>query len=376
MSTEKRIGIMSMQRVCNYGSFLQAYGLKKIIESFGYSVVFIDYKTGRPVDFKKNKMAYYKLCLRQKTINIASSIYPLLPFLSKEQKYTLAFQHMYKKHFLPKLGIKKYSYHVPVDTLIIGSDEVFNCLQSNPTVGYSTELFGYNHVSNRLISYAASFGNTTYEELVSNGKEEEISNLFSNFNAISVRDENSASVVSRLIGSTPDINIDPVLAYDFSNEEIPNIKESDYIVIYAYRNRLSNEEKKAIQDFAKKEKKTLVCIGGYQDFCDKHILGSPFEILGYIKNADYVITDTFHGTIFSIINHRQFVSFVRNGHGQIYGNYEKLTDLLKRLNLETRVALDTHNFEEKLLKPIDYTKVDEIILSERQKTLNFLKENI
>lgn len=372
-----KIGIMSMQRVANYGSFLQAYGLKKIIESQGHSVVFVDYKVGRPVNYAKDKRQYYKGIVREKLMDIASECIGLLFFASEEQKYSMQFKKVYKKSFLPLLGVSnRKTYHESVDTLVIGSDEVFNCLQSNPIVGFSPELFGYNNRANKLISYAASFGNTTLDGLNEVNKANIISKLLRKFDSISVRDQNSFEIVSSLLGKKASINLDPVLMYDFSNEIITPKTTEKYIVVYAYRNRLSDSEKIAIKNFAKKENMKIIGIGGYQDFCDECFQGSPFEVLGYIKKADYVITDTFHGTIFSVINERKFVTFIRKGHGKKYGNYEKLMDLLQRLGLADRAIFTPDSIEEKIYANIDYATVNEFINKQREETKAYLRESL
>lgn len=372
-----KIGIMSMQRVANYGSFLQAYGLKRLIESQGHSVVFVDYKVGRPVNYAKDIKTYYKSVIREKIMDIASEYIDFLFFASEEQKYSMQFKKVYKKRFLPLLGVSnRRVYHEKVETLVIGSDEVFNCLQNNPIVGFSPELFGYNSRAKKIISYAASFGNTTFDGLNEVNKTDIISKLLKRFESISVRDQNSFEIVSSLSGKKASINLDPVLIYDFSNEIIiPQITEK-YIVVYAYRNRLSDREKIAIKNFAKKENKKIIGIGGYQDFCDECFQGSPFEVLGYIKNADYVITDTFHGTIFSIINERKFVTFIRKGHGKKYGNYEKLMDLLQRLGLENRAIFNSDSIEEKIYSDIDYATVNEFINKQREETKTYLKKSL
>jgi len=372
-----RIGIMSMQRVANYGSFLQAYGLKKLIESQGHSVIFVDYKVGKPVNYVKDMKGYFKSIVREKIMDLASEWIDFLFFASEEQKYSMRFKKIYKKNFLPLLGISnKKTYHENVDTLVIGSDEVFNCLQSNPIVGFSPELFGYNNRANKLISYAASFGNTTLEGLNESNKASIISKLLKGFDSISVRDQNSFEIIKKLSGKIPSINLDPVLMYDFSNDIVVPQTPKKYIVVYAYRNRLSDSEKTAIQSFAKKERLKIIGIGGYQGFCDECFQGSPFEVLGYIKNAEFVITDTFHGTIFSVINERKFVTFIRKGHGNKYGNYEKLMDLLCRLGLEERAIFTPDSIEKNIYSDIDYETVNAIIYKQREEAKEFLKRSL
>ena len=92
--------------------------------------------------------------------------------------------------------------------------------------------------------------------------------------------------------------------------------------------------------------------------------------------AEYIITDTFHGSVFSIINHKKFVTLVRKSSGNSYGNEEKLTDLLKTLDLNKRMVYDVDDLENIIYENIDYKSVDKILKFEREKTKKYLKENI
>jgi hypothetical protein len=294
---------------------------------------------------------------------------------------------MYKKHaeFLgkfeewnfPLLGIDETrNYRPKLDVLLIGSDEVFNCLQSNPEVGYSRELFGKDNNADRLITYAASFGNTNVMRLKKYGVADEVEKLLEGFDAISVRDDNSGMVVSELTGIEPVYNLDPVLISDYSDEVKDSVPIKDYIIVYGYPGRITEQESRIIRDFASKRGKRLICIQGIQSFCDEYVNGTPFEILSYFKNADCIITDTFHGTIFSVINHKPFVSMVRKTVGESYGNEEKMTDLLTRLGLRDRILTDMGQLETLMGQQIDYNSVDCIRDKERARTLDYLKKNI
>ena len=213
------------------------------------------------------------------------------------------FCHTFQNEWLPILGVTDERVYSPkLDVLVIGSDEVFNCTQSNLDVGYSPQLFGYENSAEKLITYAASFGSTTIEKLDKYGKTTEISNLLKEFDAISVRDKNSHDIIKTLTAIDPIDSIDPVLLYDFSNE-VDNIDVdlSNYIVVYAYSERINKIEAEAIQAFAHSKGKKTLSIGVKQSFTDLYVNVDPFTLLAYIKNADYVITDTFHGTVFSIM---------------------------------------------------------------------------
>ena len=96
----------------------------------------------------------------------------------------------------------------------------------------------------------------------------------------------------------------------------------------------------------------------------------------YFRNAEEVITDTFHGSIFSVITHRPFTTLIRKSVGNSYGNEEKLSDLLKRLGLANRMTTkieDTENINE---KAIDYAKVDEQLKAHREVAKEYLRKNL
>ena len=365
----KKVGILSMQRIKNYGSFLQAYALKRIIESLDYEVEFVDYHIEDTI---------IKDGLKEK-----GKISKGLDALKGDAKLIHKIQYIkHKKNFnkiFKLLDLKEEgNYNPKLDTLVIGSDEVFNLIQSNKNVGYSLELLGKDNKANKVITYAASFGNTSLEKIYKYNKEKEISDLLKDINSISVRDENSYKIINKLIKVKPVINLDPVLIYDYLNSNlIPTIEiKEKYMIIYAYNGRISKEEASYIKKLAKENKLKVYSIGGAQACADTFIDCSPFEVLAYFKNAQYIITDTFHGSIFSIINQKNFVTLVRKSKDNSYGNEEKLTYLLNSLKLEDRIVYDYKDIKKILEKDIDYINVGKIIQEERIKAIEYLKENI
>ncbi len=355
-----KVGIMSMHRIKNYGSFLQAYGLKKTIESLGHEVVFIDYKVEPPIVPYKDRSRIYK------------SVRNLYHKIKKDIFKGKKLYYLYDDKYLPMLGVsKKKNYRDKVDILVIGSDEVFNCLQSNISVGYSRELFGKDNNADKVISYAASFGYTTLDGLKKYGIDKEIGKMLSQFSSISVRDNNSFEIVKELIEKEPVLNVDPVIISNF-DERVPEQNElKDYILIYAYNNRINKEDEiLAIKEFAKKYNKKLVSVGVHQNWTDIKLEADPFELLYYVKNADYVITDTFHGSIFSIKYNIPFATIIRKS------NKQKLSDLLQRFSVADREVKDVAKLEEVLLNPINFSKVNNIIEIETDKSISYLKENL
>lgn len=374
-----KVGVISMQRVCNKGSFLQAYGLKKMIESLGHEVEFIDYKVGKSLlNSTADRREYKILKIRNTFLSLFVKNKFLRVFLPESYKNVVSVRDEYRKFIAKHLGVTdKMRYRSNVDVLVIGSDEVFNCTQINPEVGFSPEIFGANNNAKKVLSYAASFGNTTYKKLVDFCKVEELKKYFNAFDSISVRDRNSFTVVEKLIGKKPEINFDPVLMYNI----MPTIEDEqirkDYIIVYAYRSRITQEEASEIKAFAKCVGKKLISVSGEMDFCDEHLSLNPFECLSLYRYADYVITDTFHGTIFSIINRIKFVTLIRESKGSSYGNQEKLQDLLDRLSLQNRsYSNGKDNLYDCVTQEIDYDSVFNVIEEERKRTMDYLKNKI
>lgn len=350
-----------MQRIINYGSFLQAYGLKKTIESIDKSnkVEFIDYKFEKSIIKKTNKdTLFYKIISHYN-----------VPLYLNNKKYHNVLSKKYKE-FLKMINISEKNYNKNIDTLVIGSDEVFNCLQPYP-VGYSRNLFGYEYEKKKVISYAACFGHTSLPALKEYKIDKEIGKMLKKFNAISVRDENSYKIVKELTGKNPELNLDPVLISNYDEELKENaINEKNYILIYVYPNRLNKKEQKYIKKFVKKYNKKIISIGSYQKIADKSIIANPFEVLNYFKNADYVITDTFHGTVFSIKMNTKFCTIIRKS------NYNKLSFLLQKLKQEDRMVKELDDIEKLYNKEIDFKESNKVIENETRKSIKYLKENI
>ncbi len=353
---KKKIGIMTMHRVINYGSFLQAFALKNILEELGHEVQFVDYKSEKSF-FEPNHITFVNKVVRN--INI---------FEYLRRKYiTQKFRYKYSAEYLKLLNVDIENYNPDIDALVIGSDEVFNCLQDYP-VGYSTELFGKNYENMDVISYAASFGHTTLEELKNYNLDLEIGEMLKKFKRISVRDKNSYQIIYSLTGREPFIHLDPVLISSFDKYLTNTVKLKNYIIVYAYPGRLTKNEEKFIKKFARKNGKKIVCLGLYQKIADHNLVVSPFEVLEYIKKADYVITDTFHGSIFSMKMQTKFCTIIRES------NKNKLQYLLEKMKHEKQIVSSLEDIEKIYNEEIDFTNSNAIMESEKINAIDYLKK--
>lgn len=347
-----------MQQITNYGSFLQAYGLKSILQNMGHDVEFINIVPGRQLpQYRISRLHKIKLLLNRLKVK-----HPL-----RQLRYTVNLHKRFNKEFKPELGVRAGNSDGKFDCVVIGSDEVFNIAQKT-WFGFSTQLFGEGLNADRVISYAGCFGATTTEILKETGIDEEVSALLKKMDAISVRDENSMKVVRDLTGSDPVLNVDPVIAYDFEKEiRLPETTE-DYLLVYTYPGRMRDQaEIKAISSFAREKGLKILAIANYFDWVDEVVTPHPFEVLGYFKKARYVVTDTFHGAVMSIKYNRQFAVLVRQM------NSNKLSFLLKQFGLSDRIVGSLSQLPVILETPIDFAPINKLIENERQRTGRYLE---
>ncbi len=359
-----KIAILSMQRVINYGSFLQAYSLKKILESNGHTVTFIDIKNkegntdySRP--YKKEGWMYY------------------IKWMYRRLFHTLAYcasferEHIFCTKLFYELGMQeRYNSgdNQEFDLCIIGSDEVFNCCQDAPWQG-SMHLFGEGINAKKIITYAASFGHTTIASLKVSGMLDSVRNNLNALDAISVRDKNSSEIIKDLTGKDSIKNVDPVFLSTYQQRIPEKVKHRNYILIYGYDGRICEEEIViTIKKFAKDHNKKTIALGMAQSWCDMTIVPDPFELLAYFRNADYIVTDTFHGTVFSIKYQKQFVTIVRSS------NKEKLVDLLETFGLCSRAVFDYTKIPDVLMNSYDKKAVRNLIQEKKDTALGYLGE--
>lgn len=369
-----------MQRIYNYGSSLQGYALRKLVgESTNDALVhYLDYTPGPPLvkspDIKRNggghlRRTFDKVSEYSKT---EARILDKIRFFNHKRHYA-------SKYF-PLIGISAAPRHeTNIDLQIIGSDEVFNCVQNNTNVGYTRDLFGHEAKAKKLISYAASFGNTTLEKIDAYKIRKELEEDFLKFDAISVRDINSQEIVGQLIGERPVIHLDPTLVYPLMQDSnIPGARQRrfKYIIAYGYSGRFSEVENHAIRQYANHIGAKVLAFGGLQSSADEFIDCDPFTLLAYFRDAEAVITDTFHGTIFAIINEVPFATIIRKSHGAGYGNSEKLGYLLSSMNLEGRALNDPSTLTELMQEAVDFSPVRVLREQQRARTLSYLRSAI
>lgn len=361
----KNIEILSMQQVDNYGSVLQAYSLKKIIEGLGNKVTFIGIKKG-----DNNNL---NLQCSQGDIDKNKDSWLRVQYNRIKYKFTGRKLKKIFSDFRTEVGLNSLNTTENFDVCVIGSDEVFNCLQKSKW-GFSSQLFGDIKSAKKVITYAASCGFTREEALTSDLKDS-IKKAMDNLSAISVRDNNTAKFVQKLTKKEVTYNLDPVAVGDFE-KELENIKvdsklPSKYCIVYSYSKRISNpEEINGILSYCQKNNLSLVAPFGEQSWIPSCKPLTPFELLKAFENAECIITDTFHGTLFGAKFGRRLAILIRQS------NQNKLDDLVKRLEIQEHVVTNISQLAKILDKPLNSKNIQKILQDERIHTLKYLQKNL
>ena len=211
---------------------------------------------------------------------------------------------------------------------------------------------------------------------MTNGEmQQRIREAFTRISAFSVRDSGTESFVEKLTEKPVQFHMDPVLIADF-DREINLVKNNVNIpdnlcIVYSYHNRIHDEmEIKEIKEFAKGHGLRLVTVGASQKWISDMLVLNPFEVLFVFSKAKFIITDTFHGTIFASKYNGRFATLLRKS------NNNKLSDLVKRLDIEDHVISTFSELENAYEKQSSKEHVNEIIEQERIRTINYLKENL
>jgi hypothetical protein len=285
------IGVLTFHRCINYGSYWQTRCLVEGLQRRGHHAVVLDHHSSR-VNYSEWKCA----------------LQPVLPTHVPQSDHAL-YRQKIKKFFSifetlplsPAFELDNPAEMGEYDLVIVGSDEVFNLC--HPWYGYCPLFYGDGLKASRLISYAASFGN--YQ--ASRGLDEDWANKLGNFDHISVRDENSRTIIKNALGFEAPIVLDPCLQFPVNWEPI-ELSQYNRPYVALYGHNFSDYFIREIRQWADSRKLPLISIGYRNDWADEQWLtADPNEFANFIAGSVAVVTNFFHGCVFSLINAKPFV---------------------------------------------------------------------
>lgn len=349
------IGVLTWHNHCNCGGNLQAYALKTVLNKLGYNVKFINY-----VGNKKNYFIIIKRMIRR----ILSYCLP---------HYTVWGFDLFQKKYLPETrAVKKTELsrlNKEFDTFICGSDQIWA-----PTLYDSAYFLDFVSVKKRKIAYAPSIGlNNIPDKLVSDYRL-----LLNKFNYIGVREENAKCLLENKCDIECCTVLDPTLLLgkeDYEVLEKKIIADEDYIFCYFLNqnNWYSNIIDRISKNYNCKlivyslDKRNANVADEWIDFI------YPELFLSYIHNAKAIVTDSYHGTIFSIIYCKPFINLLRFSEDDPICQNSRIYDLLKKVGLEKRaISVDNQEDGLEIFNELDYNEVEQNISYYRRESLEFL----
>ncbi len=341
-----KIGIITFYRVPNYGAMLQAYALQVFLQARGHEVVFI--KTS------------FSCARRYSSFRILSSRSLEGVRLKLQHNRDIAICDDFCQHFVEsgEFGKKDSDdLSVPCDAYVVGSDQMWNPAWCRPHL--QDVFLGFVPDSGKRISYAASFGVTVWPADSSG----EVGELLKRFDSISVREKSGIDLVHRLAGRKAEWLPDPTLLHSraFYDTLVPGVatKNEKFVFKYILPWKTSNIEPclNAIQGAL-----SVDCVKSHVVGMQEHVIPQlriakkmgVSEWVRAFKDAAFVITNSFHGTVFAIIYRKPFICMALAPNGVNSGMNERVVSLLERLGLEERLLVD---FSEERVRAICQSEI-------------------
>lgn len=360
-----KIGIITYHCSNNYGAQLQAYATCRFLRQRGYEAEILDCNT-------IGKGPIFRWAWHSPKAILGSIRNNLLSLVSEKKRQRL-FEH-FSHNMLPlskpchteqeiEEACKEYDY------IITGSDQVWHPMICE---GHTFFFLDLPIPNNRKIAYAPSFGVSEYSK-------EEVDRympLINDIGHLSVREESGRNLIKKYTGRDAKIVIDPTMLLtksDWDKITVP-AKYKRYLFYFTILDE-PNGTDELVRKIAHKKGLQIVRIGTVRDIVKKEFINArangPQHFLGLVRDADFVVTTSFHGTVFSILYHKQFLCVLNNN-----DRNSRMETLLGELGLTDRmvrnVDLEIINDSE----PINYRKVDDKLKELRRESIQFIEESI
>jgi hypothetical protein len=366
------VGILTLPLQNNYGGILQAYALISVLKQLGHNVWLIDFPHHKIPKWK------YPLVVTKRLVKKHILKKDTVIFLEAKQQYEDSeIRKFISQHIQPQTktisttaelrnAVKKYA----LNALLVGSDQVWR----EKYVGHHIKNYFLEFTSNtnvKRISYAASFGVDSWQ--YSNKLTKELEALARKFDAISVREESSLQLCSQFLKTSAHFHLDPTLLLPkhFYLQLIENKNKTTFggdLMVYILD--YSADKSMMVDQLGKTNNLTPFYIGT-KNTTDHKKHSVEHWIEGF-SHAKFVITDSFHGCIFSILFNIPFLAIGNESRG-----LARFTSLLRLFSLENRLVIpDNKIFDTQLPDPPDWEKVNYILKEKREVSLSFLKESL
>lgn len=365
-----KIGIITLPFNNNYGGYLQAYALMTVLKDMGHDVELIYRRCNkRPMSYRIKHTI--KTIMK---IVLGMNHGPIIANIEKEHrmrgKNMMTFVDKYispKTRPLFSTDELLHECKGKYDAIVVGSDQVWRPIYVKGLIGNMFLDFtkGWNV---RRIAYAASFGTESPE--YTDEEKEFCGRLIENFDAVSVREQNGLYVFEDFGWKVknPKLVLDPtmLLSIDDYNKVLSQEENIAKGKIFCYVLDKSNEVKTILSKTQKLINKAIYEITDIQK--GDTVLPSIEIWMSAIRDSDFVITDSFHGTVFAIIFNKPFIVYANKNRGM-----DRFRTLLNHFGLEYRIANSSSSVNEIITEQVNWDSINEIFRRKKEVSINFLE---
>lgn len=301
-----KIGILTYHRAHNYGAVLQSYALKIYLEQIGHNVTVVDYC---PNYFNYGLFVWYKWFSLNPVKFFRKIRFQVKTFALQKRRYN-AFSWFIDKYITPE-QVNLNTENTNFDCFVFGSDQIWRENGDKFDPIYWGDFKAAKNT--KLVSYAASMGISSLTDV----EKQKIRNWLQHFSNIWVRENSLKKLLSPLVDKKVDVVVDPtfLLSKDaWSSIAVSPKRKRPYVLVYQV---IENSAAMAVAKVAAEELDAdIVEIASKIDSrkVSHEVVydASPNEFVGWVENAAMVITTSFHGTAFSVIYRKPFVSIKQN----------------------------------------------------------------
>ena len=378
MDKKNKIGILTQPLHDNYGGLLQALALSKMIEKLGHEPYIINRRSGHSNNIRKF------LSNIKRKITGSKRYVPTPSERAVISKHTLAFRNKYFPNLTQEILTNKKLQELNkqnFNAFVVGSDQCWRPRYSPNIFNYFLD-FAKDQPNIKRVAYAASFGTAEWEFMPE--QTEVCKELVQKFDAVSVREDSAVDLCVEHLDANATHVLDPTMLWDksFYNKLVDSGKvDSNGGNLKAYvldkNEEKSNaikylEETLGLKAFEVMPSKRLNIEKPDNNLLD-YQYPSPLQWLKGYQDAKFVIADSFHGIVFSILYNIPFLAIGNEKRG-----LTRFTSLLKMFQLEDRliVNLSKENINHVLKKDIDWSSVNNILDVKRKESIDFLKNNL
>ena len=382
----KKAGLCVRYDCDNFGSMLQIYATQKAINDAGWDYEIIRYDKRTPLFYIQNISRIFNPFFMKGKITTFEKKQTLKKYPEAYQgdntrreclaeyrkKYIGPYSEVYRGYENLTKGAENY------DAVIVGSDQLWT--PAGIKSKFYNLLFVPDHI--KKISFATSFGVSH----VPDNQKKMTAEYLRRIDYISVRETRGAEIVKELTGRDAVVALDPTLL--FTGDEWKSIFPEEKIIdgpyIFAYFLGENPEHREAVNQLRESTGLKVVTVPFMDQFVKNDLeFGDealyhvgPVDFLNLIRGAEYICTDSFHGSVFSILSHKAFITFNRTQSDDKASRNSRIDSLFDLLKIDGHRYLHEMKIEESIQNDIDYYSVDQLLIDLRNDSRIFIKNSL